>query len=193
MGLQPWNMAVTVGAFIIALSILVFMINWSTSRRRGQPSGLDPWDARTIEWISPNPTPEYNFAVPPVVTSLDHFWHLKYDEDVEGRAVRKEDADEILAAIEHEQLNPTAPIHLPNPSYFPFFFALGLPLMFYGVIYHETLWGKALIAVGAIISLAAVIGWAIEPLEEPHPDHDGHEEHHEPIAAVEAGEAGSDD
>jgi hypothetical protein len=114
-----------------------------------------------------------------VVTSLDHFWHLKYDEDVEGRAVRKDDADEIVAAIEHEQLNPASPIHLPNPSYFPFFFALGLPLMFYGVIYHETLWGKALIGVGSIVALVAIIGWAIEPLEEPHPEHEGHDLHDE--------------
>ncbi len=167
-GLEPWNLAVTVGAFIIALSIFIFMINWFTSRRRGRESGLDPWDARTIEWMAPNPTPEYNFAVPPVVTSLDHFWHLKYQEDVEGRAVRVADADEIVANIEHEQLNPSSPIHLPNPSYFPFFFALGLPLMFYGVIYHRTPWGKALILVGLVISLAAIIGWAMEPLEEPH-------------------------
>ncbi|HWL50071.1 MAG TPA: hypothetical protein VNT92_09345, partial [Acidimicrobiia bacterium] len=89
----------------------------------------------------------------------------------EGRAVRKEDGDEIVANIEHEQLNPASPIHLPNPSYFPFFFALGLPLMFYGVIYHKQLWGKGLIGIGLIIALAAVIGWAIEPLEEPHGEH----------------------
>jgi cytochrome c oxidase subunit 1 len=172
MGLQPWNMAVTVGGFIIALSIAVFMVNWFTSKRRGQPSGLDPWDARTVEWMSPNPSPEYNFAVPPVVTSLDHFWHLKYDEDTEGRAVRKEDADEIVAGIEYEQLNPETPIRLPNPSYFPIFVALGVPIMFYGIIYHQTLWGKALIAIGAIITLSSLIGWGMEPLEEPH-----HEEH----------------
>ena len=46
--------------------------------------------------------------------------------------------------------------------------ATGFPLMFYGIIYHTTAWGKALIAIGAVISLAAVIGWAIEPIEEPH-------------------------
>jgi cytochrome c oxidase subunit 1 len=181
--LEPWNIAVTIGAFIIAISILIFMINWFTSRRRGQASGLDPWDARTVEWMSPNPSPEYNFAVPPVVTSLDHFWHLKYDEDAEGRAVRKGDGDQIVADIEHEQLNPASPIHLPNPSYFPFFFALGLPLMFYGVIYHRQLWGKGLIGVGLIIALAAVIGWAIEPLEEPHRDHGEHQhDEHEVLA-----------
>src|SRR5918996_4866003 len=73
-GLEFWNLMETIGAFIIAAAILVFMYNWYHSRRHGEPSGLDPWDARTIEWTTPNPTPEYNFAQAPVVTRLDHFW-----------------------------------------------------------------------------------------------------------------------
>jgi cytochrome c oxidase subunit 1 len=167
-GLEPWNVVVTIGAFIIATGVAVFMYNWYHSRRHGEDSGLDPWDARTIEWTIPNPTPEYNFAVSPVVSKLDHFWHLKYDQDDEGRAVRKEDADQIIAELQHVGLNPPEPIHLPTPSYFPLIMAAGLPLMFYGIIYHTTAWGKALIAIGAVVSLAAVIGWAIEPVEEPH-------------------------
>jgi len=167
-GLEPWNIVVTIGAFIIATGVSVFMYNWGHSRRHGEDSGLDPWDARTVEWTIPNPTPEYNFGVSPVISKLDHFWHLKYDQDDEGRAVRKDDADEIVAELEHVGLNPPEPIPLPNPSYFPLLMAAGFPLMFYGVIYHTTAWGKALIAIGAVISLAAVIGWAIEPLEEPH-------------------------
>jgi len=170
-GLEPWNVAVTIGAFIIALAIAVFMFNWYTSKRRGRLSGLDPWDARTVEWMSPNPTPEYNFAVPPVVERLDHFWHLKYDEDEEGRAAPKPDMDQIVAGIEEEQLNPKTPIHLPNPSYFPFFVALGIPLMFYGIIYHTTTWGKAMIFIGGLITLSSLIGWSTEPLEEPHIEH----------------------
>ena len=176
-GLAPWNVAVTVGAFVIAASILVFMYNWYTSRRRGEPSGLDPWDARTIEWTIPNPTPEYNFAVPPTVSRLDHFWHMKYDEDDDGRAVRKPEADEMLTRLEYEGLNPASPIHLPAPSYFPFVMALGLPLVFYGIIYHTTAWGKALIVIGAVVSLAALIGWGIEPLEEPEEHHDEPADH----------------
>jgi len=46
--------------------------------------------------------PEYNFAKVPVVHSLDDFWHRKYDEDENGRAVRKPDADELIARLEHE-------------------------------------------------------------------------------------------
>ena len=166
-GLQPWNLAVTIGAFIIALGVLVFMYNWYVSKRRGELSGLDPWDARTIEWTIPNPTPEYNFATAPVVTRLDHFWHLKYDEDDEGRAVRKADADKVVADLEYDGLNPSQPIHLPTSSYFPVLVAVGIPIIAYGIIYHEALWGKIAIATGALITLAALIGWGIEPLDEP--------------------------
>ncbi len=182
-GLEPWNIVVTIGAFIIAAGVSVFMYNWWHSRRHGEDSGLDPWDARTVEWTIPNPTPEYNFGVSPVISKLDHFWHLKYDQDDEGRAVRKDDADEMIAELEHVGLNPPEPIHLPNPSYFPLLMAAGFPLMFYGVIYHTTVWGKALIAIGAVISLASVIGWAIEPVEEPH-DEPGEEKAEEVEAGV---------
>jgi len=171
-GLETWNVAVTIGAFTIATSILFFMYNWYHSRRRGEMSGLDPWDARTLEWTIPNPTPEYNFATAPVVTRLDEFWHMKYDEDQEGRAVRKPEADELIAELEHDGRNPKSPIHLPAPSYFPILMALGIPLIFYGVIYHEAPWGKALIGIGALLSLTALIGWGMEPLEEA-PSSDG--------------------
>ncbi len=180
-GLGPWNLAVSIGAFIIAASILIFIFNWYTSKRHGELSGLDPWDARTVEWMVPNPSPEYNFAIPPVVTSLDHFWQLKYDQDSDGRAVRKPDADEIVAKIEHDQRNPVSPIHLPNPSYFPFFMAMAFPTIFYGIIYHTAAWGKAMIFLGVVIALVAVVGWAIEPLEEPH--HVEHDEEEHPAEA----------
>lgn len=187
-GLEPWNVAVSIGAFIIALGILVFMYNWWASRRSGELSGLDPWDARTIEWTIPNPTPEYNFAVAPTVARLDHFWHLKYDEDDEGRAVRKPDADEIISELEYNGLNPATPIHLPAPSYFPVLMALGIPIIAYGIIYHEALWGKIAIAVGALISLSALIGWGIEPLEEPHAADEGEHDEVEAELVATAGE-----
>lgn len=167
-GLEPWNVAVTVGAFVIALSTLVFMYNWWHSKRKGEPSGLDPWDARTIEWTTPNPTPEWNFGAAPVVHALDDFWHRKYEEDAEGRPVRRPEADAYLAHLEATGTNPPQPIHLPSPSYFPIVLAAGLPLIGYGVIFHTSMLGKLLIAVGAIVTAAGAFGWGMEPTEEPH-------------------------
>jgi cytochrome c oxidase subunit 1 len=167
----PWNMAVTIGAFTIALAVLIFMINWTYSRRRGAPSGLDPWDARTIEWTIPNPTPEYNYATPPVVHTLDHFWHMKYTEDEEGRAVRRPEADEIVAGLDRDGRTPDGPIHLPSPSYFPVIMALGLPFIGYGIIWHTETWGKVLLVLGVLTAIGGLLGWGMEPLDAPSDDH----------------------
>ena len=75
---------------------------------------LDPWDARTIEWTIPSPTPVWNFSKAPHIKALDDFWHAKYDEDEEGRAVRRDSADALLAQLEEEGLNPEEEIELPD-------------------------------------------------------------------------------
>ena len=69
--------------------------------------------------------------------ALDDFWHTKYSEDEEGRAVRREEADQILLELEEDGLNPSEHIALPNPSYFPIVLASGLPFLGYAVIYKS--------------------------------------------------------
>ena len=166
--LETWNRIVSVGAFIIAIGLLVFIYNFRTSKRRGEIAGMDPWDARTLEWSIPNPTPAFNFAEVPIVHGLDEFWHQKYTEDKTGRPIRKPEAGEQVAHLEEIGNNPPEPVHLPNPSYFPIVMAAGLPLIAYGIIFHRSIAGKALIVLGVVVALAALIGWGSEPLEEAH-------------------------
>jgi cytochrome c oxidase subunit 1 len=166
--LEFWNRIVSAGAFIIAIGLLFFIYNFRTSKRRGEIAGMDPWDARTLEWSIPNPTPAFNFAEVPIVHGLDEFWHQKYTEDKNGRPLRKPEADEQITRLHEIGTNPPEPVHLPNPSYFPVVMAAGLPLIAYGIIFHRSLAGKALIVLGVLVSLAALIGWGSEPLEEAH-------------------------
>jgi cytochrome c oxidase subunit 1 len=170
MGWDFWNMVQTIGAFTIALSVLVFLWNVIVSRRNavGQTCLADPWDARTLEWTIPSPTPVYNFATIPEVHALDDFWHKKYTEDDEGRLVplaeKPADANSL-------PIPPDDAVHLPSPSYFPIVAAVGLAIVGWGVIYA---WGIAV--VGAIIVAGALYGWALEPADEPHTPH-----HDEPL------------
>jgi cytochrome c oxidase subunit 1 len=166
-----WNLIVSIGAFIIALSILVFMANWIYSRRKGPEAGFDPWDARTIEWSIPSPTPVWNFSKAPEVKSLDDFWHKKYDEDEEGRPVKKATTEAMLLELEEEGLNPKEDIALPNPSYFPIILASGLPFLGYAVIYKSLPLG----IVGTLLILVGSFGWGTEPLEEDFPEDLAHE------------------
>jgi cytochrome c oxidase subunit 1 len=55
------NVLATLGAFLIATSVLVYMINLYVSWKQRVPAGDDPWEANTLEWATSSPPPSYNF------------------------------------------------------------------------------------------------------------------------------------
>ena len=68
-GWGPYNFAATVGAFMIAASVLVFIYNFFTSAARREQVGDDPWEGNTLEWATSSPPPVYNFVRIPEVHS----------------------------------------------------------------------------------------------------------------------------
>jgi cytochrome c oxidase subunit 1 len=170
MGWDMWNLVETIGAFIIAVSVLVFIYNVLHSLRHGEVAGPDPWDARTLEWSIPSPPPEYNFEEIPVVHARDDWWHRKYMETADGRAVPIPAGAAEFAAADYEGTpHPVVEhghgIHMPSPSYYPLITALGLPIMGYSLIFA---WGSLVfwpfLFLGLIVTLAGIYGWALEPV-----------------------------
>jgi len=84
-GWETLNLIVTIGAFIQAVAILVFVYNLVVSYWKGAKAGNDPWDAWTLEWSASSPPPAYNFATIPVVASRRPLWDLKHPEDPDSR------------------------------------------------------------------------------------------------------------
>jgi cytochrome c oxidase subunit I len=80
-GWAIWNQISTLGAVIQLPSFLIFVINLFWSLRHGTAAGPDPWDAWTLEWTTPSPPPEYNFAEVPTVRSRRPLWDLKHPDD----------------------------------------------------------------------------------------------------------------
>ncbi|MEX6505257.1 cbb3-type cytochrome c oxidase subunit I [Jiella sp. M17.18] len=76
----PWTIVAMVGAvFVLAAfaSLLIQLFVSILRRREYNVFAGDPWNGRTIEWMTPAPPPEYNFAVIPTVHERDAFHAMK--------------------------------------------------------------------------------------------------------------------
>jgi len=175
-GWDTMNMIETVGAFIIALATLMFLVNVIYSAKKGPVASGDPWDGRSLEWSIPSPPPPYNFAEVPVIEARDDWWHRKYTEDAEGRLVKlpsggSDEAGGDVAVAGGGGVATVEPpghddghgdgngIHLPSPSYFPLVLAAGLPCLGYAAVFREILW----VIPGLILLLFGMYAWGLEP------------------------------
>ena len=69
-GLDGYNLAASIGSFVLAIGVILTLVNAALSVRHGARAGHDPWDGVTLEWFAPSPPPEHNFdAVPDVRSS----------------------------------------------------------------------------------------------------------------------------
>jgi cytochrome c oxidase subunit 1 len=162
LGFDFWNMVSTIGAFMIAASILLFLINAVRSLRQGQVAGADPWDARTLEWATTSPPPAHNFGEVPVVHALDDFWHRKYTEGADGRLVPVVAGGADDRETTHGEAHGDGHgIHMPLPSYYPVIAAIGLPILCYGLLFSPIL-----VIDGVLTILVGLFGWAVEPSAE---------------------------
>ncbi|MDQ0089355.1 cytochrome aa3-600 menaquinol oxidase subunit 1 [Paenibacillus anaericanus] len=134
-GFGPLNMIASIGAVGLALGFvyLVYNIYWSFRYAPRDTTG-DPWDARTLEWSTPSPVPEYNFALIPKVDGLDPFWASKKT----GKPLTEGEFEEI---------------HMPNNSGQPFI--LGMIFMAFGFCMVFSWWVPSIVfGIGIVIMLA---------------------------------------
>ncbi|HEX3684182.1 MAG TPA: cytochrome c oxidase subunit I [Bryobacteraceae bacterium] len=151
MGWGPANHLATIGAGIIALGGLVFIVNVLISRKRGQVAGDDPWDADTLEWAAASPPANYNFEYLPAATSRSPLWVPR-----EERAVvtgLRNDRREVLVTT----LMDAEPHHryvLPKASIWPLLTAIAVTVGFAGSVFNGwyIFWGAGITGIG-------LIGW----------------------------------
>jgi cytochrome c oxidase subunit 1 len=68
-GFLTLNIVETIGAFLLGMSMLIFVWNAVVSWSKGAVAGNDPWLANTLEWLTTSPPPAYNFGTLPRIRS----------------------------------------------------------------------------------------------------------------------------
>jgi cytochrome o ubiquinol oxidase subunit 1 len=98
--LQPYYIVAAIGAVIILIGIIGFLIGLVVSimkREELKDETGDPWEGRTLEWSTSSPPPAYNYAFTPRVHDLDAWYDMK------SRGYKR-------------PLSGYKPIHMPKPT-----------------------------------------------------------------------------
>jgi len=165
LGWNVWNLASTIGSFILAAGILVIIVDFFYSLRAGPPAGPDPWGSPDLEWATSSPPPEFNFLELPVVRSREPLWDQPELRDMGVRIHRLR----LTLAAGHDTVGtsvvdaePESVLAMPEHTYVPLVTALGITVLFVGFL---TLLYPVM-ALGGLVMVLGMLAW-LRPKELP--------------------------
>ncbi|WP_217989578.1 cytochrome o ubiquinol oxidase subunit I [Sphingomonas lenta] len=142
---EPWLIVASVGSAIIALGIAAMAVQLYVSIRNRaalRDDTGDPWDGRTLEWMTTSPPPSYNFAVLPDVSHEEAYWSLK-----EGAREKKRLSDRP----DYE------PIEMPRNSPTGFITAFFTTVLGFAAVWH--IWWLVILGVLGAWATFTIFAW----------------------------------
>jgi cytochrome aa3-600 menaquinol oxidase subunit 1 len=134
-GFGIWNLISFGGALMLATGFVFIVYNiYYSTRYASRDISSDPWDARSLEWATNSPVPDYNFAITPDINSSEAFWDAKK----KGHKLFKGEYKDI---------------HMPSNSGVPFIMSCFFFLFGFGFVF--SMWTLVIIATIGIFSCMA--------------------------------------
>jgi cytochrome c oxidase subunit 1 len=151
MGWGGMNLLASIGAAVMAVSLLLYLINVIVSLRAGALAGDNPWASGTLEWGTTSPPPPFNFAPQPAVAGHEPLWSPELaPPPVIGLATDKR---EVLVTYLLDA-EPDHRYEMPGPSIWPLLAAIATTVLFIWSIFSA--WGAVW---GAIPVFVTLVGW----------------------------------
>ncbi|WP_342451214.1 cytochrome c oxidase subunit I [Piscinibacter koreensis] len=150
MGWGPLNALASLGALVIAISVLLFVVNVFRSLRHGQIAGNDPWGGNTLEWSTASPPPACNWPALPVVHARDPMWE-PWPEPTHVAGLATESREVLMTTVLDGR--PDSRESFPKPTIWPFVTALATTVLFVGTIFTPwaLIWGLLPVGIAATI------------------------------------------
>ncbi|HEX6693690.1 MAG TPA: cytochrome c oxidase subunit I [Longimicrobiales bacterium] len=157
LGWNGLNLTATIGSYILAVGVLLFVFNAVRSRLAGAPASADPWGADTLEWATSSPPPSYAFANIPIVHGRSPMWTREPGEGAVTGLDSKESLDEqqrmtlITSVID---ARPDGRHKDPNPTILPMLAGLAIGGALIACLF--TPWG---LPIGSVLVLIPLLLW----------------------------------
>jgi cytochrome c oxidase subunit 1/cytochrome c oxidase subunit I+III len=161
MGWDWLNLITTLGSFMFAIGVLLFVVNVVKSYRNGRAGGDNPWDAPTLEWATSSPPPPYNFVVIPTVASRHPLWEGRLGE---GTGEQERSHVHAGLVLDHGRetvgtspldAQPRIILKMPTDSFAPFILSLTVTTIFVGLAFN--IWW--LVIIGVLATGVDIVGW----------------------------------
>ena len=158
LGWSTVNLVITLGSYLFAIGVLLFLINVWRSLKMGRPAGANPWDSHSLEWAAPSPPPPYNFAVIPSIASRHPLWENRL-EGATGRSLIDEgmlldNGRETIGTTVFDA-EPDVILRMPGDSIAPLLLSVALVMLSVGLLFLS--W--PLVVVSTLASFVAMVAW----------------------------------
>ena len=174
LGWDPYNLAATLGSYLLAIGLLTTLGVLGYAWRRGPKAAPDPWGGESLEWATMSPPETHNFAVIPTVHSLHPLWDA---DSLTSFRLGATDEDRVLASG-HEVImtseldaDPERRLAMPEDTPVPFVVATALLAGVLALLF-AWYWAAGAAAVVAAIGIGYWL-WPFLPptqaLQEPVP------------------------
>jgi cytochrome c oxidase subunit 1 len=149
MGWETLNLISSIGAFVFAGSLLLFVVNMVHALRRGTVASDNPWGAPGLEWATSSPPQSYNFAHVPAVLDASPLWR---PERPVAYGLRVEDRETLLTTVIEARPDVREPGALPTP--WPLIAAIAT-----GVTFVCSMFTPWALVIGGLPIAVALIVW----------------------------------
>jgi len=145
------NMIASLGSWLIATSVVVFLFNVYYGVGQGRPAGDNPWGAPDLEWSTRSPPPPYNFEHTHSVRSSEPLWPLDGAPLPVVRGLSSSRREALLTSS--IDAVPVTRWVMPGPTIVPLLSAMALTLLF--VLATVSPWGLAWGMIPLVVTLTA--------------------------------------
>jgi cytochrome c oxidase subunit I+III len=162
--LDGYNLVATIGAGMLGIGVIIFLIDLGYSLARGDKASDDPWNGDSLEWSLTSPPPNYSFYEFPIVAGRHPRWETISEEPLRQQELLRL-REELTAepqtwrgtlVTDATDTAPQAIQFLPSPTFVPLWAAVGTLAAATGVLaqaYIMSAFGLAVLVISLIIWL----------------------------------------